>query len=236
MQIGIENNLSLNENKSVGGNNNFLKTAFGIALNETINYGLRKVLPNFLEDQVIEIKDALLNNGIKEGINTAIDKVSDFGKSIYGIFTGNFDKVSQVELAVKRGGLIDEFSKLFDKSVDNIKEKDYIDRSTCTILKGSKEVMEKSLDHNISLILKEQEKIIKDIDKCIERWNGYKNIKDFEKMEFEYNKIQDKISEIIPLEETLQKINELENLHNLIRNRGGNFDLTSEQMELAKII
>lgn len=236
MQLEIEKNLSLDENKSLNENNNFLKTAFGIAVNETINYGLRKILPNFLEEQVIEIKDALLNNGIRDGINTAIDKVSDLGKSITGIFTGNFEKVSQVEMAVKKGGLIDEFSKLFDKGIDNIKEKDYIDKGTSNILKNSKDVMEKTLDYNITLLLKEQEKIIKEIDNCIEKWNNYKSDKDFEKMEIEYNKIQNKIEQIIPLKETVEKIRELENLHSIIKNNGNNFELSEQQIELAKII
>ena len=39
-----------------------------------MDYGLKKILPDFIEDQVIEIKDALLNNGIKDGISTAVDK------------------------------------------------------------------------------------------------------------------------------------------------------------------
>ena len=59
------------------------------------------------------------------------------------MFTGNFEKVSQVENVVKKGGLIDEFSKLFDKSLNNIKNKDYINRDTSTMIKMVKDIVEK---------------------------------------------------------------------------------------------
>lgn len=238
MKLELENNLLLNENKNeiIDKQNNFFKTTVGIAVNGAIDYGLKKILPDFLEDQVIEVKDALLNNGIKEGINTAIDKVMDLGKSVTGIFTGDFKKVSQLETVVKRGGLIDEFSKLFDKSLENIKDKDYISRDISNILKNSKDIIEKSLDDNISAMLKEQNKIINDIDICIENWNKYKTEKDFEKMDKEYQKIQEQIEKVIPLEETIQKLKELENLHTLIKNNGHNFNLTEKQMELARMV
>lgn len=238
MQLELENNLLLSENKNElkSKQNSFFKTAFGIAVNEAIDYSLKKILPDFLEDQVIEVKDALLNNGIKDGINTAIDKAVDLGKSLTGIFTGDFKKVSQVETAVKRGGLIDEFSKLFDKSLDNIKERDYISKNISNILKNSKDIIEKSLDYNISTMLKEQNKIINNIDKCIENWNKYKTEKDFDKMEKEYKKIQEQVEKVIPLEETIQKLKELENLHELIKNNGNSFQLSEQQLELAKSI
>lgn len=238
MQLELENNLLLNENKNNINEkqNNFFKSAFGIAVNEALDFGLKKILPDFLEDQVIDVKNALLNSGIKEGINTAIDKAVDLGKSITGIFTGDFKKVSQVETAVKKGGLIDEFSKLFDKSLDNIKDKDYISRDTSIILENSKDIIEKSLDYNISTMLKEQNKIINNIDTYIENWNKHKTEKDFEKMEIEYQKIQEQIKKVIPLEETIQKLNELENLHTLIKNNGNNFNLTEEQLELVRKI
>lgn len=234
----LENNLLLNENKNQlqVEQNSFLKSAFGTALNMAVDYGLKKVLPDFIEEQIIDIKDALLNNGLKEGLNTAVDKVVDLGKSFIGIFNGDFKKVSQVETAVRKGGLIDEMSDLFDKTLDNIKDKDYISKDLSKLLQGSKNIFEKSLDENITSVLKEQNKIINNIDKCIENWEKYKIEKDFEKMEKEYQKIQEQIEKVIPLEETLRKYNELENLHSLIKNNGGNFNLSSVEMELAKTI
>jgi len=236
MKLELENNLLLNENKNQlqVEQNSFLKSAFGTALNMAVDFGLRKILPDFIEEQVIDVKNVLLNNGLKEGLNAVVDKVIDLGKSFVGIFNGDFKKVSQVETAVQKGGLIDEMSSLFDKTLENAKDKDYISNDLSKLLKGSKNVFEKSLDENITSVLKEQNKIINNIDKCIENWEKYKTEKDFEKMEKEYQKIQEQIGKVIPLEETLYKYNELENLHSLIKNNGGNFNLSSVEMELAR--
>ena len=236
MQLELNNNLSINENKNnlKEEQNSFLKSAFGTAVNEAIDYGLKKLLPDFIEDQVIDIKDSLLNNGIKEGINTAIDKVIDLGKSFIGIFNGDFQKVSQVEIAVQKGGLIDEMSDLFDKALENIKERDYISAKLNNIIKGGKDIVQSRLDENIKSVLKEQNKIIDNIDKCIENWNTYKTENDFEKMELEYEKIKKQAENIIPLEETLQKLQELDNLHNYIKNNNQNCSISNIELELAR--
>lgn len=235
MELELENKLLLNQNRNQLQNeqNNFLKSAFGTALNLAVDYGLKKVLPDFIEEQVIEIKDVLLNNGLREGLNTAVDKVVDLGKSVVGIFNGDFKKVSQVETVVKKGGLIDEMSEIFDKTLKNIKDKEIISSDLNNLIKGSKNMFEKSLDENISSVLKEQNKIINNIDKCIEKWEQYRTEKDFEKMEKEYEKIKNQMEQVIPLEETLQKYNELENLHSLIKNNGQNFELSNLEKEMA---
>ena len=127
MQLELENNLLLDDskNKLQMEQNSFLKNAFGTALNMAVDSGLKKVLPDFIENQVIDIKDAILNNGLKEGFEIAVDKVVDLGKSFIGIFNGDFKKVSQIETAVQKGGLIDEMSKLFDKTLENIKKESF---------------------------------------------------------------------------------------------------------------
>ena len=53
-------------------------------------------------------------------------------------------------------------------------------------------------------------------------------------MEKEYEKIQKQAENIIPLEETLQKLKELENLHNYIKNNNNNFNISDMELELAR--
>lgn len=42
------------------------------------------------------------------------------------------------------------------------------------------------------------------------------------------------MKDIIPIEEKIKEIRELENLHLLIKKKGGDFNLTNEELELAK--
>ena len=53
-------------------------------------------------------------------------------------------------------------------------------------------------------------------------------------MEKEYNKIRKQTKNIIPIENTIKTTRYIENLHNLIKNNGKNFDVSDEEIELAK--
>ena len=42
------------------------------------------------------------------------------------------------------------------------------------------------------------------------------------------------LKELIPIENTLKNARYIENIHNLIKNNGQNFELTKEELELAR--
>ena len=117
-----KNNISLN-NEIVNEitQKNFLETNLGKAINTAVDIGIRAILPDFFEEQVIEIKDNLLNYGLKDGIKQSIDDAIDLGKSALGIVTGNFESISQMQNAVKSGGIIDGISSLLDTVIDKVK-------------------------------------------------------------------------------------------------------------------
>ena len=54
--------------------NNFFQSSLGQAINSAVDIGLKAILPNFIEDDVIEIKDAFIEEGFSEAIDTAIEK------------------------------------------------------------------------------------------------------------------------------------------------------------------
>ena len=90
--------------------NNFLNNIIGKTTNNAFDIGLREILPDLIENQIIDIKNALLENGLKSGIDTAIKSVIDFRKSATGIITGNFENIGQVRTAIGDGGIIDTIS------------------------------------------------------------------------------------------------------------------------------
>ena len=53
-------------------------------------------------------------------------------------------------------------------------------------------------------------------------------------MEKEYKKIEKEINNLAPIEKMLNEARTIENLHNLIKNNGQDFNLTQDQIELAE--
>ena len=74
------------------------------------------------------------------------------------------------------------------------------------------------------------------MQKYSNNWKQYYNNKDFEGMTRELYKINAEIKNLIPLENTIKEARTIQNLHNLIRTNGRNFNLTNEQLELAKML
>lgn len=234
IEKGVENINSLTVTKE--NQNQFLQTTLGKTINGALDIGLRWILPDVIENQVIEIKDALLQNGLKEGINKAIEEALEFGKSTLGIVTGKFDNVNQIQTAVKKGGIIDTISDSLDSVLNFTVKKDIVPRTVASVIRSSKNTLLDSIQNNIGKTMTEQIRGIEKIDKYITQWNGYLKQESFEGMEREYQKIKEQLRELVPLEQTLKKARELENLHLLIRNRGGDLNLSQEEMQLAKTL
>lgn len=229
-KINNTNELTVTQEKQ----NKFLESTLGKTINGALDIGLRWVLPDLIENQVIEIKDTLLNNGLKEGIDKSIDVAIDFGKSAYGIVTGDFDNISQIQTAVQKGGILDTISDSLDKVLNYTVKKEMIPRSIANVIKNSKNTLLDNIESNLQNTMTEQIKGIEKIDTAITNWNTYLKQENFEKMELEYKKVKEQLQELIPLETTLKKARELENLHLLIKNRQGHCNLTQEEINLAE--
>lgn len=231
--IEKKNNLE-NINEKDNNQNNFLLTTIGKTVNTAIDIGIRTLLPDFVEDQVINIKDNLINYGLKDGINRTIQEAIDLGKSTIGILTGNFENINQMQNAIQTGGVIDGISTVFDTAVNAIKNKGIINSTIANILKQGKNVILNNIESNIEKTFTNQIKSMQYTEKYINNWKQYYNNKDFEGMEKEYTKINKELKNLVPIEKTINEAREIENIHNLIKNNGKNFDLTTEQLELAK--
>ena len=223
--------LTVMENKQ----QNFFETTIGKAINAAINYGLKKLLPDFIEDAIIEIKDEIFKNGIIDGIKTAINKVTDLGKSAIGTITGTFNKISQIETSVEKGGIIDSTSKLIDKGIKNLEKKEILPENITTMIKEGKNIIKNDLKKNIKEELNEQKNLLKKIEKYSNDWKKAYEEKNLEKMEEQYNKIMEIKDIIIPIEEINKKILEIENINNLVKNKNL-FNLSNLEIELSKKI
>lgn len=233
----IDNNLSINNNELDNNDQkSFLESTLGKVVDSALDVGLRMVLPDIIEDGVIEVKDALLKEGLKEGITTAIDGAVNLGKSVLGIFTGNFENVSQARDAVKSGGIIDGISDVLDKVLNKTKEKGIISENITELIANGKDAILDSVSNRIEEEFSNQIDLVDELSKNEENWKECFNNKDFNGMEKEIKEIEKILKELLPMENTLKEARTIENLHTLIKNNGQNFDLSNEEMELANML
>ena len=235
MEIKIENEI----NKEINNNlekeqNNFLETDLGKVINVGIDIGLKALLPDLIEDQIIEIKDAIIENGFKDGIKQVINSSIEMGKSAIGIFTGKFENISQVQTAVKSGGILDGVSDLLDMSIKFAKEKGAINSNIATILKQGKNTIIKSIGSKIEQSLTEQLKAVEKLEGYCGKWNAHYGNKDFSKMDTAYKNIEKYLEKVMPFENIINKARKIENIHNLIKNNGKDFTLSEQEIKLAE--
>ena len=211
----------------------FLESTIGKTINLAVEVGIRALLPDFIEDQVINLKDNLLEHGLKDGIKQTIDDAVDLGKSALGIITGDFQNINQAQKAIESGGIIDGMSTLIDTVVNKINEKGLINNNIASTIKQGKNIILDNIENNIEKTFTNQINSIENVNTYINDWkNHYKN-KDFEGMEKEYEKLEKELKNLIPLENTLKQARNVENIHNLIKNNGKDFNLSEEALELA---
>ena len=167
MEINIQNentkNLEIEQKK-------FLDTGIGKLINKGIDFGLKTILPDFIEDEIIEIKDIILENGFKDGLNKAIETGINIGKSALGIVSGKFENTTQLQMAVEKGGIIDSVSNLLDKSMNLIESKKVLDSNTINLIKKGKNIILNQISKNIEEGLTSQIKSIEKMEKYCEEW------------------------------------------------------------------
>lgn len=237
--MNVENALQLSNNLETGVNlvekqNSFLDSFLGKAINTGVDFGLRAILPDFIEDQIINIKDNLLKYGLKDGISKTIEDAINLGKSAIGIVTGNFEDVSQMQSAIKSGGLIDSFSKVFDFALNQAQKNGVINSKTSNLIKQGKNNLLNSVENNVQKSLSEQLNTSNNLEKYINSWKKYYNNQDFTNMEKQYKKIKKELNNLMPLEKTINEARTIESIHTLIKTNGHNFNLNETEQELIK--
>ena len=242
----IENQKNIEKNKNIDllveqevtveNQNTFLQTTLGKTINTAIDVGLRGILPDMIEEQIIEIKDVLLKNGLKEGINTAIKSAIDLGKSALGIVTGKFENLSQAHTAVKKGGIIDGISEVIDNVLESSTKNELISKGTGKLIKKGKNAILDTISSNIEEKFMQEMNSLEKVSKYISNWKNCYNLKDTEGMEREYKKLKKQMDTIMALDSTISEAKKIENIHNLLKNKGINYELSEEEKQLINIL
>ena len=235
--IEINSNIELDNLENLDKQqNNFLESTLGQVIDSSVDLGLRAILPNFIEDEVIEIKDSLIKEGFSEAVNKAIDSAIDIGKSALGIVTGKFESVSQAEKAVEKGGIVDSVSDVLDFTLDKVSDMGLLSKNITKVIKSGKDALIDNVSSDIKKEFKTQNKNIETLNKYNNNWKESFEAKDFSSMEKYMKKINNLLNKTLPLENTIKNARTIENLHELIKNNGKSFELTNEELQLAELL
>ena len=160
----------------------FLESGIGKVINTAMDMGIRFLLPDFIENEVIEIKDTLVQEGFQEGIDKTIENAVDLGKSAIGIVTGKFENISQVQAAVEKGGIIETLSNVIDTVLDKCSQNNLLSPNIVNVIKQGKNIILDNVSSNIENMMTEQIKSVETIQTLSNNWRSYYMQKNFDGM------------------------------------------------------
>ena len=231
MEINQQMDLNLKNNNK---QEPILKNSLWKTINSGIDIGLRYVFPNFMENDIINLKNNLMDYGLKDGIKKSINSIIEKGKNLFGIVSGNFQDIEQIKKAIIDGNIIDTISDLLDITIDKASKDKKVDLTISKAIKIGKNSILSNIEKNIKNDISEQVKLNNNLVKYINNWKNAFSSKDFKGMEKEYEKINKELKKLIPVENIIKEARYVENIHNLIKNNGNNFNLSEDEIELAK--
>lgn len=236
MNIEIKENLNDKNIELEKEQTSFLESTIGKVINIGLDAGIKYLLPDLIEDEVINVKDTIMENGLKEGINTAIDSALNLGKSFLGIITGKFENVNQIQKAVENGGIIDSLSGIFDNALNKINEKGKINENIINVIKEGKNIILDNISANIEDKLEQENNKLNKFENNINDWKEAFNNQDFNKMEEKMKTIKEGLNQIIPIENIIKEARLIDSIHNKIEANNKNFNISELEMEAAKAL
>ena len=211
----------------------FLNSTLGQIANTAIDVGIKIMLPDYLENEVIEVKDALISEGLNEGINTAIENAIKIGKKMIGMENKEFVSIEQAIKAVGEGNVIKNISEGIDTVLNKVTDSNIIPSDITNKIKEGKNVILNNIDTNIESEFKNEIKALEKIEKYIGNWEKSYLKKDIESLNKEYNKIEKQMKKVLPLEKIINNVNKIRNIKELINNTE-NFDFNNMYLDLAR--
>ena len=213
----------------------FFESNFGQIINSVLDVGIRVALPDFSENMMIDIKNALFENGLKDGVKQIWTNIKEYGKSFLGISTGKFNNIDEIQKATKTGGILDTISSAFDFALEKSVENGKITRKARQSIKKQKNSMIKDMKKEILDEVDNQSLYIEKINQYKEKWQECFDNKDLKGMKNANKNIKKYMEKVVPLENLLSDSKKIDVIQSLVESTGS-FEVTKEEQELAKVL
>lgn len=210
--------------KDIKENLNQIDNRFCEAITNTIdsiyNEILKAFLPDSIEDKVIKIKDQI--------------GLSKLSKNVENLLRGFINNKGEKDLTKRIKAL--DIEKQTNTLISNIEDAFNLSINEINKLENNKKTISKKVEEQLNKEIKSYISTFEKNDQYISEWEKFYKSKDFKNMDKVYKKIEKNVKNIIPIEEKIKEVRELENLHLRIKMKGGDFNLTNEEIELAKML
>lgn len=210
--------------KDIKENLNQIDDRFCEAITNTIdsiyNEILKAFLPDSIEDKVIKIKDQI--------------GLSKLSKNVENLLRGFINNKGEKDLTKRIKAL--DIEKQTNTLISNIEDAFNLSINEINKLENNKKTISKKVEEQLNKEIKSYISTFEKNDQYISEWEKFYKSKDFKNMDKVYKKIEKNVKNIIPIEEKIKEVRELENLHLRIKMKGGDFNLTNEEIELAKML
>ena len=127
-------------------------------------------------------------------------------------------------------------SNILDFTLDKVSDMGLLSKNITKVIKSGKDALIDNVSSDIKKEFKTQNKNIENLNKYNNSWKESFEAKDFSSMEKYIKKINNLLNKTLPLENTIKNARTIENLHELIKNNGKNFELTNEELQLAELL
>lgn len=224
------------ERELINTQENNIKSTIGSIMNNALEYGLKAILPDFLEEDVLEIKNAFIQEGFTDGVQEIIDKLEDVGKSVLGIFTGEFESIEQAKRVIQKNGLLDGISDVIDLVLKKLVEKKKIDKQAANIIKKGKKQFLSTIENEIENKYKETTYSMDKLSDYCNEWKKQYKEQNYEEMEKTMKKIKQQLTQKKVVEEIINEARNLEKIQKFIKEKGNIENLSKSEKELLEKI
>lgn len=203
-------------------------------LDNALDIGLRAILPDFIEEDVIEIKNAFIQEGFIAGIEQIVKKIEDIINSIKSLFKGEFEDVDQIKKLVQKNGILSAGSSLIDTISKQLLDKKIISKKIYNMIKTGKNEILKALESELLKYYKEDENSLEKLKEDCQEWKENYTNKDYSKMKETMNKISKKIEQNKLIENIIKEARNIEKIEKYIEKSGSIENLSDNQKKFIE--